>query len=165
METASAAALLTANPRSFPPEQYLAAFSRCLSSCYSSAIEDILLQSDASKQYALNVNAQDLIHQEPALAYLLLHDPQLVSPLLDEALMTVQQQMQTFMGTGTSAQTSVKANAHVRIECLPYTAGGDLWKPTISNLRNTDLGQMIRVRADRKYRLLLLVVLLYADEI
>ncbi|CAM9762668.1 unnamed protein product, partial [Phaeothamnion confervicola] len=126
---------------------------------YLPAIEDdILAPSNSDMHYGLKVHAQDLIHHDPTLAYLVLHHPTLLLPLFDEALIKVQEDVMTAVssnggdggnnegggGASAAAGGSVKRGAHVRIQQLP--AVSELCKPHISAIRNTDLGVLIQIQ-------------------
>ncbi|KAG5184881.1 MCM2/3/5 family-domain-containing protein [Tribonema minus] len=113
--------------------------------------------------------AQDVIHEDPQVAYLLLHHYHPLFPLLDEALSEVQHELSDAMSPRgalprrphapppphdgallheapphDAPPLSVKRNAHVRLAHLPSVS--DLCKPNVSSIRNTDLNRVIQVQ-------------------
>eukprot|EP00611_Tribonema_gayanum_P029193 TRINITY_DN7728_c0_g2_i1.p2 TRINITY_DN7728_c0_g2~~TRINITY_DN7728_c0_g2_i1.p2 ORF type:complete len:360 (+),score=155.61 TRINITY_DN7728_c0_g2_i1:116-1195(+) len=151
------------------PDDFKAVLRRVLATHYATAIKELLWAPDPGKHYALTVNAQDVIHEDPQVAYLLLHHYHPLFPLLDEALSEVQHELSDAMSPRgalprrphappppqdgallheapphDAPPLCVKRNAHVRLAHLPSVS--DLCKPNVSSIRNTDLNRVIQIQ-------------------
>ncbi|CAN0023866.1 unnamed protein product, partial [Scytosiphon promiscuus] len=154
--------LKTYDPKDIGPDEYVMQMTTFLERRYLSTIHaTIVSAADQEKDYSLAVNAQDLVHFDSRLAYLVLHRPDLLLELMREALGEVQarivaedkadgeansgnSRVDDDDGSGVPARPTVKGNAHIRITHLPPLS--DLCKPNISAIRGTDLGALIQIQ-------------------
>ncbi|CAM9567362.1 unnamed protein product, partial [Discosporangium mesarthrocarpum] len=140
------------------PQEYVKEMTTFLERHYLGTIHNTIVSStEQMGDFSLIVNAQDLIHSDPRLAYLILHNPDLLLELMREAVGCVQERIVSDAGgsnsrwegcggggEGGDGGLSCKANVSVRLTHLPPL--GELFKPTISAIRGTDLGALIQIQ-------------------
>jgi DNA helicase MCM9 len=117
-------------------------FKAFLAQHSAAAVEEILLEFEVGRHYSIDVDCLSLLSHNTVLVSLLLHRPERTLQLLDDAINDYQSDLlELFTADGRGFMMSLKPCVHARIHSLPRCH--ELCKPTISCIRNEDVGHLL----------------------
>jgi DNA helicase MCM9 len=143
--------LVDADPKSVPPSSYLRAFRQYLEEREMVKLEHLLLSlpllgEPSCDHYSFTVCIPQLADFDPSLAFTLIHHPQLLLPIFEEALFKTQQIVAShpaFAALHGNTRVYVKRQCHIRICDLPPLP--DLVKSTLGEIKAQGATHLVQV--------------------
>ena len=140
--------LLSSTPEILTPQQYRNILLTFLEERLFDQLEDLVMTVAAgpSEHFGFPVRCHDLLDFDPAVGFMVIHHPNHILRIFDEAIFQAQSNLvnsEVFRVKHRGRLGTVKKHCHIRIMSLPPTEY--LNKATVSDIRANDITSLLQI--------------------